>query len=158
MKYLEGTMYALVVCALSFFLYITFLAKPNDEHGIIATIPAMLDYFEEDTDKLILLTLTPTCPYCLKSYPFYRTVIENKSQDTKVVAGVNPAVTIELQRRLLLKEGVDVDTLITIPTVDWGIASVPTIILLDNDAKVQDVWIGLLDTDREKEVLSAVAR
>ena len=151
-------MYALVVCALSFFLYITFLAKPNDEHSIIATIPAMLDYFEEDTDKLILLTLTPTCPYCLRSYPFYRTVIENKSQNTKVVVGVNPAVTIELQRRLLLKEGVDVDTLITIPTVDWGIASVPTIILLDNDAKVQDVWIGLLDTNREKEVLSAVAR
>lgn len=151
-------MYALVMFALMLFLYITFLGESADRRTIIDTIPAMSDYFEDDTDKLILFVLTPTCPYCLQSYPFYRTVIENKRQNIKVVAGVNPAVSIELQRRLLLREEVDVDTLITIPTQDWGIASVPTIILLDNKAKVKDVWIGLLDTNREKKVLSAVTR
>ena len=158
MKYLEWTMYALVVSALMLFLYITFLGKPADMRNIIDTIPVLSEYFEEDTDKLILLVLTPTCPYCLQSYPFYRTVIENKRQNIKVVAGVNSDVPIELQRRLLLREGVDIDTLITIPAQDWGIASVPTIILLDKKAKVKDVWIGLLDKNRERKVLSAVTR
>ena len=118
----------------------------------------MSDYFEEGTDKLILFVLTPTCPYCIQSYPFYRKVIESKRQDTKIVVGVDLSVPIEIERRLILREGLNIDTLITIPTIDWGISSVPTIILLDNEAKVEDVWIGLLDIDQEKEVLSAVTR
>ena len=66
MKYLEWTMYALVVAALLFFLQVTFFAKSTDEHGILDTLPAMLEYFHEDQDRLVSIVLTPTCPYCLQ--------------------------------------------------------------------------------------------
>ena len=158
MKYLEWTMYALVVVALLFFLQVTFFAKSADNHGIVDTLPAMLEYFQADQDRLVLIVLTPTCPYCLQSYPFYRTLIAEKSKNIGVVAGTNPNVSIELQRRILQKENLSVDTLIALPNQDWGITSVPTIIILNDRARVEHVWIGLLDADREKEVLSVVTR
>ena len=158
MRYLEWTMYALVVVALLFFLQVTFFAKSTDDHGIADTLPAMLEYFHEDQDRLVLIVLTPTCPYCLQSYPFYRTLIAEKSKNTGVVAGINPSISIELQRRILQKENLSVDTLIAIPSQEWGIASVPTIIILDDRARVEHVWIGLLDAEREKEVLSVITQ
>ena len=63
MKYLEWTMYALVVAALLFFLQVTFIAKSTDDRGILDTLSAMLEYFHEDQDRLVLIVLTPTCPY-----------------------------------------------------------------------------------------------
>lgn len=158
MKYLEWTMYALVVVALLFFLQVTFFAKSTDNHGIVDTLPAMLKYFHEDQDRLVLIVLTPTCPYCLQSYPFYRTLIAEKSKNIGVVAGINPSISIELQRRILQRENLSVDTLIALPNQDWGITLVPTIIILDDRARVEHVWIGLLDADQEKEVLSAVTQ
>lgn len=158
MRYLEWTMYALVVIALLFFLQVTFFAKSTDDHGIVDTLPAMLEYFHEDQDRLVLIVLTPTCPYCLQSYPFYRTLIAEKSKNIGVVAGINPSISIELQRRILQKENLSVDTLIVLPNQDWGITLVPTIIVLDDRARVEHVWIGLLDADREKEVLSVITQ
>ncbi|MXX96704.1 MAG: thioredoxin family protein [Rhodothermaceae bacterium] len=158
MRYLEWTMYVLVVVALLFFLRVTFFAKSIDDHGIVDTLPAMLEYFHEDQDRLVLIVLTPTCPYCLQSYPFYRTLVAEKSENTGVVAGINPSISIELQRRILQKENLSVDTLIALPNQDWGITSVPTIIILDDRARVEHVWVGLLDADREKKVLSVVAQ
>ena len=158
MKYLEWTMYALVVVALLFFLQVTFFAKSTDDHGIVDTLPAMLEYFHEDQDRLVLIVLSPTCPYCLQSYPFYRTLIAEKSKNMGVVAGINQSVSIELQRRALQKENISVDTLIALPNQDWGITLVPTIIILDDRARVEHVWIGLLDADREKEVLSVISQ
>ena len=66
MKYLEWTMYALVVAALLCFLQVTFFAKSTDDHGILDTLPAMSEYIHEDQDRLVLIVLTPTCPYCLQ--------------------------------------------------------------------------------------------
>ena len=106
----------------------------------------------------MLIVLTPTCPYCLQSYPFYRTLIAEKSKNIGVVAGINPSLSMELQRRILQKENISVDTLIALPSQDWGITLVPTIIILDDRARVEHVWIGLLDADREKEVLSVISQ
>ncbi len=151
-------MYTLLILALILFLQVTFFAKPTDNHSIVDTLPAMLEYFHEDQDRLVLIVLTPTCPYCLQSYPFYRTLISEKSENIGVIAGINPSISIELQRRILQKENLSVDTLIALPNQDWGITSVPTIIILDDQARVEYVWIGLLDADREKEVLSVITQ
>ena len=48
--------------------------------------------------------------------------------------------------------------MIALPSQDWGITLVPTIIILDDRARVEHVWIGLLDADREKEVLSVISQ
>lgn len=158
MRYLEWTMYALVVVALLFFLQVTFFAKSTVDHGIVDTLPAMLEYFHEEQDRLVLIVLTPTCPYCLMSYPFYRTLIAEKSKNIGVIAGIHPNISIELQRRILQKENLSVDTLIALPNQDWGITSVPTIIILDDKARVESVWIGLLDAEQEKNVLSVITQ
>lgn len=92
------------------------------------------------------------------SYPFYRTLIAEKNKNIGIVAGIHPSISIELQRRILQKENLSVDTLIALPNQDWGITSVPTIIILDEKARVENVWIGLLDAEQEKEVLSVIAQ
>ena len=79
----------------------TFFAKSTDGHGIVDTLTTMLEYFHEDPDRLVLIVLTPTCPYCLQSYPLDRTLIAEKSKSIGVVAGIDPSISIELQRRIV---------------------------------------------------------
>ena len=93
----------------------TFFAKSTDGHGIVDTLTTMLEYFHEDLGRLVLIVLTPTCPYCLQSYPFYRTLIAERSKNIGVFTGIDPGISIELQRRILQKENLSVDTLIALP-------------------------------------------
>lgn len=160
MKYLDRICYVLLVLASIFFIY-TFFFMSNelaDDHSVIEVIPAMQEYLKEEDDGLMLLFLSPSCPYCLQSYPFYKVLTEERSQKIGVIVAVDTSASLRLQKALLQRDEVFVDTLIALPAQELGVHLVPTLVSLNNSAEVKRVWIGMLDEVGQQEVLSAVAR
>ena len=157
MKYVEYVMYVLLAISIIVFAYTFFGHEPvlKEEHTVADVIPAMKEHIDRD-EKLIMIVLTPSCPYCLQSLPFYKILLEQRKDGIRVVAAIDTSMVIEVQKRLLERQRVFVDTLIGIPTQEWGIHAVPTIISLNEVGEVENVWIGLLDQIQEKEVLSIV--
>ncbi len=157
MKYVEYLMYVLLAVSAIVFVYTFFGHEPvlKEKHTVVDVIPAMQKHIGRN-EKLIMIALTPNCSYCLQSLPFYKTLLEQRKDEITVVAAIDTSMVIELQKRLLERQRVFVDTLIGIPTQEWGIHAVPTIISLNEFAEVKNVWIGLLDEIREEEVLSIV--
>jgi len=52
--------------------------------------------------------------------------------------------------------GVTVARIVSTDLQALGIRSTPTLILLDQNGKVRDAWVGYLDEARQKRVLSQV--
>ena len=159
MKYVEYLMYMLLTVSAIVFAYTFFVHEPililNEKHTVADVIPAMKGQIDRD-GKLIMIVLTPSCPYCLQSLPFYKTLLEQRKDGIMVVAAIDTSIVIEIQKRVLERQRVFVDTLIGIPTQEWGIHAVPTIVSFNEIGEVENVWIGLLDQIQEKEVLSIV--
>ena len=105
-------------------------------------------------DGAVLLVLTPSCPYCIQSMPFYKTLQKtlNGSQVNRrfaFMAVIDTSQSRRLQERMLAKYQVRVDTLMVIPVSDYNVEYVPTILIVDGEGRVQHKWIGMLDAKQE---------
>ena len=58
------------------------------------------------------------------------------------------------QLAILNSSDVSVDTVVALSLGEMGVRGVPTIVTLDNEGEVQDVWRGLLDNERKGQVLA----
>jgi thioredoxin-related protein len=69
-------------------------------------------------------------------------------------------VSVEPERQMreyLVRQGLDVPTVVPGLEVGFTMAATPTLVLADKSGKVVASWEGLLDAEREQDVLSRVA-
>ncbi len=64
------------------------------------------------------------------------------------------AKMFEMQRDILARSKVNVDTLIASPLSSWGIKGVPSVMYVDAHGIVANVWTGQLLEEVHEEVLS----
>ena len=103
----------------------------------------------------LVLSLDSECIFCTESIPFYRRMQAHDATDVQIVV-VAPFYDFGMMDYLAAQnlqpdKVVMVNELNTLP--DSG---TPTLLLVDRDGLVTHAWIGLLSSDREEEVLSAV--
>jgi hypothetical protein len=103
-------------------------------------------------DKTLLIAISSTCHFCEESQPFYRQLATMPSVATNLVA-VLP---------MPLRDAEDyVHTSIS-PSLratsaslgSIGVSSTPTLLLVDGQGKVEQVWVGKLDDAGQKQVQS----
>ena len=111
-----------------------------------------------DTDwaksqKTLLLVLQKGCHFCTESAEFYRSIARVRAEKGVRVLAVLPQPVNEA-RDYLTKLSIDVDEVkqATLDSVD--VAGTPTLIFLDDNGVVRDVWVGKLSAEKESEVLS----
>lgn len=159
----EWVVHALLVAVLAFFICDRMgpAGTPPEATGVMVgdTLVAMADYFDTDMSAAIVLALSPTCPYCVKSLPFYDTVIDQRDSlgsDVGIIAVVDTSDFVGLQSQLLENEGVSIDSVAAISFGSAGIYGVPTVLHLDSGGIIRALWIGLLNEQRQNEVLDVV--
>jgi thioredoxin-related protein len=109
----------------------------------------------EQNGQTILLVLSPGCRYCTQSAAFYqRLAREAAGGRTKPIA-VFP-VDDEGGRRYLDELQVPIREVRQASLDAIGVRGTPTLILIDKDGVVTDVWVGMLPPEQESEVLSRV--
>jgi hypothetical protein len=112
---------------------------------------ALPDMDWQKNGSTLLLALSTTCHFCTDSAPFYQRVVKERG-DTKIVA-LLPQTTDE-GKAYLKSLDVSVDDVKQVALETLGVRGTPTLILVDQDGKVKNVWIGILTNQRENELLS----
>jgi hypothetical protein len=105
--------------------------------------------------KTMVFGISTTCHFCTESAPFYREVVQRCAQQHVKTIAVLPQSTTEA-KAYLAGEGVVVDEIRQSALPDLEIGGTPTLLLIDKDGIVRQVWIGKLPGDREKDVLTKV--
>lgn len=144
-------------------------APPEVEVG--EQFDALRQVVPAGSDRALVIALSPTCGFCNESMPFYKRLVDQRNQAgsrVKIVAAVPkpPAKNPEAQKmaqavqaeesQKLAEAGVKPDAIVPLDFASVKVNGTPTILLVDNQGKVLDVWVGKQPEDGEEEVLEAL--
>ena len=139
-------------------------APPQAEKGeqyaqLKAVVPA-------GASRALVVAVQPGCHFCNDSLPFYKTLIDQRNQQSsqvKIVAAVPTTPKPEDGQKLAEEEsqkfataGAKPDGMVNLDFSAVKVPGTPTLMLVDNNGKVLNVWVGKLDAGGEKEVLQAL--
>lgn len=110
-------------------------------------------------ERAMVVALSPTCHFCNESMPFYKQLIDQRNQSgspVKVIAAVPRDDAKAEEQQKFAGAGVQPDALVTVDFASIKVPGTPTILHVDNQGKILDVWVGKLDESGQKEVLQAL--
>lgn len=162
----------ILVCAIAAVVLVrTHLLKPQQpgmppqvEKGeqydqLKAVVPA-------GTNRALVVAVSPGCHFCTESIPFYKNLIDQRNQKNspvKFIAAVPTHEQPEEARKLVAEEtqmftagGAQPDSMVNLDFAAVKVPGTPTLLLVDNNGKVLDVWVGKLNASAEKKVLKTL--
>jgi hypothetical protein len=155
----------IIVCAIAAFILIrNHFFNPNRA----ANIPeieagekyaALGQVVPAGTDRALVVAVSPTCHFCAESMPFYKRLLDERNQkgsNVKVIAAVPRKEAVAEEQQKMAAAGVNPDGVVVLDFESVKLRGTPTILLVDNQGEVQDVWIGKQTTSGEKEILKAL--
>jgi thioredoxin-related protein len=138
--------------------------QPKQQQGNRPPEAAVGDQFDAlrqvvpaGSDRAMVVALSPTCHFCNESMPFYKQLIDQRNQKgsgVKVIAAVPRDEAKAEEQQKFAAAGAQPDSMVTLDFSTIKVPGTPTILLVDNQGKVLDVWVGKLDSSGEKEVLA----
>ena len=102
----------------------------------------------------LLLVLQKGCHFCTESAPFYQQLVKQTSgrSDIQLVALLPQSVSEGKQ--YLAQNGIDIADVRQVSPGQINVGGTPTLVLVNNEGVVSDVWAGKLPPDSESQVLS----
>jgi thioredoxin-related protein len=111
------------------------------------------------SQKALLVVLSPTCHFCDESMPFYKRLIDERNQKgsgVKIIAAVPAEEAKAPEAQKFAAAGVKPDSLVTIDFASIKVPGTPTVLLVDNQGKVLDVWVGKQDPGGEDKIIATL--
>ena len=104
--------------------------------------------------QTMLVVLAQGCHFCSESAPFYQKLLQQtqKRGQTKMMA-VFPQGSSGGQK-YMQDMGVPVEEVKFASLDSIGVTGTPTLLLVNSEGVVTDIWVGQLAPDKEQEVLS----
>jgi thioredoxin-related protein len=121
------------------------------------TLAALRDVMPAGTERALFVVVSPTCHFCNESMPFYKQLVDERNQKgsaVKVIAAVPADAAKPEEEKHFTTAGIQPDALVTVDFAKIKVPGTPTLLLVDNQGKVLDVWVGKLDEPRQREVLA----
>lgn len=150
---------ALLVAAYFVGLFIARAKRPEPTPeagpGIRLALPEAFDFAAHD--RTLILAIQEDCSYCEASIPFYVEITDRLGggcSELGVVAALpNPPASADA---FLDKAGLQIPRLANTSLASLGITGTPTVLLVDREGTVLDVWVGELSEDGQEDILAAV--
>jgi thioredoxin-related protein len=111
------------------------------------------------TERALVVAVTPTCHFCDESMPFYKQLLDRRNQQSsavKFIAAVPTEQAKAEEAKKFADAGAAPDGLVRLDFAAVKVPGTPTLLLVDKQGKVLDVWVGKLEEDRQKEVLAVL--
>ena len=155
----------IIVCAIAAFVLIRQnFFNPNQQQAgprppeveVGEQLDALRQVVPAGSDRAMIVALSPTCHFCTESMPFYKRLVEErnkKGSNTKVIAAVPREEAKAEEQKTMDSAGVQPDALVALDFQNIKVPGTPTILLVDNQGKVLDVWVGKQDSSGEEEIL-----
>ena len=109
--------------------------------------------------SVVVLVLSSGCHYCLDDLPFYKqlSAMRKSSGDSIHLLAVLPERTTSA-REFLANAGIGADDVISMSPRHLGVQVLPTLLLLNQQGKLQQYWVGELDRKQQQEVFSVLRK
>ena len=110
-------------------------------------------------DRALVVALAPGCHFCDESMPFYKRLVDERNQkgsNVKVIAAVSQEAAKAPEQEKLTAAGVNPDGLVVLNFDSVKLRGTPTILLVDNQGEVHEVWVGKQPSSGEEEILEAL--
>jgi hypothetical protein len=107
----------------------------------------------------LVLVITSQCSYCVEALPFYRRLAEMSvasAGDLRLIAAM-PENSNDA-RAFLQHAGVGIDSVLSISPRRVGARIFPTLLLLDQNGRLQKYWVGELHDDEQQQVISTLGQ
>lgn len=122
-----------------------------------ATLPTVSNIQFSVAPRTLLMVLSTKCGYCEQSLPFYQRLIEENSKADNQLQFVglfsnSEAEVVEYKKR----NSLDLKTVANVDPSEVQASGTPTLILVNAEGKVSDLWIGKLSTSDEQQVLATL--
>jgi thioredoxin-related protein len=111
------------------------------------------------SDRALVVAVSPQCHFCNDSLPFYKQLVDQRNQKgsaVKFVAAVPSEEAKAEETQKFTGAGVQVDNMVHVDFASIKVPGTPTMLLVDKQGKVLNVWVGKLNEDGEKEVLETL--
>jgi len=155
---------AVLVAAVLVAVYFAFMFfgrfRPDDQvpraaAGLHLSLPTAYNFSAHE--KTLILAIQEGCRFCEDSMPFYGKLTNQLSSgcvDAGVVAVLpNPEPTADA---LLARFGLEIPRLADTSLASLGVNGTPTLLLVDREGVVSNVWVGKLSSEGESQVLSTI--
>jgi hypothetical protein len=105
--------------------------------------------------QTLILALSKDCRYCSESASFYQKIVNQRQGKSLKVIAVLPQDT-QSGQNYLNGLGVAVDEIRQTSLSSIQVSGTPTLLLVDQNGVVKEVWVGKLPSDKESEALSKI--
>ena len=133
-------------------------AAPPAPYAPGASLPGIAKLNPQGAAGILVLGLSNRCRFCTESMEFYRRIAAHpkvSSADLQIsVVSVEPERPM---REYLSRQALNVSVVVPMLDIGFTMSGTPTLVLADGAGKVVASWEGLLDAEREQDVLRRVA-
>ncbi len=108
--------------------------------------------------RTLLLVLNTGCHFCRDSVPFYQKLAQEQRPDGDAleVVAVFPNEA-EVVREFAAHEGLSIRSLSGVPLENLGVNATPTLILVNQEGRVERSWVGILTARQEMDLMKLVS-
>jgi hypothetical protein len=106
--------------------------------------------------KMLVLALSANCRFCSDRAPFYRRLADQASRRHDIRLVVTLPQSVDEGRSNLRSLGLDSIEVSRSDQSSIVVVGTPTLLLLDEDSRVQAAWLGRLSSNMEKEALRRI--
>jgi hypothetical protein len=127
--------------------------------GELVKLPGADTAGRQPATPTLVLALSKNCHFCQESVGFYQklTAIKNSSPQGLRIVAVLPE-SKEEAATYLKKNGIGVDEVVSAPVSNLGVMGTPTLLLLDGQNKLEEIWVGKLSSEQETQVINRLKK
>jgi hypothetical protein len=127
--------------------------------GEVVKLPGANIAGRQPATPTLVLALSKNCHFCQESIGFYQklTAIKNSSPQGLRIVAVLPE-SMEEAATYLKQNGIGVDEVVSTPVSKLGVIGTPTLLLLDRQDKLEEIWVGKLSSEQEAQVIDRLKK
>jgi thioredoxin-related protein len=106
------------------------------------------------SNRNLVMALSTTCHFCSESAEFYKRLLEDVLSKKIPALAVLPQST-DASSKYLADLGVPIPELHQSSLEALDVSGTPTLLIVDNQGKIRQAWVGKLPPDLETQVIAA---
>jgi len=145
--------FAVVMIAMLFVRSYTINRTPARHQISVGTKFALPDINWRMKEKNVVFALSTSCHFCSESAAFYQEMSRICKEENIRTIAIFPQ-PIAAAEEYTRKMGLKFDEVRQASLSELEISGTPTLLLIDSDGSVRNIWVGKLPVETEKEVLA----
>lgn len=146
----------LVAAVVGIAFYNAYFSKNKAPQIVRPTVGSVMNVPGEDfsvAGNTLIIALQEGCHYCSESVPFYQKIINGRANGLHLLALLPEDNRLQYIQDLHLK----IDDIKRVKFSQYHIGGTPTLIRVDREGKIRNVWMGKLTSPIEQAVLNTLA-